>query len=57
MQGKSLFGMGLGKIKNLIQSKESKFNEELEKHTNLIFNELSRYTILLCNFSIQFEKA
>ena len=35
--------MGLGKIKNLMTSKESKFNEEILIHTNLIFNELSRY--------------
>ncbi len=49
--------MGLGKIRNFMQSKESKFNQELEKHTNLIFNELSRYMMLLCNFSVPFEKA
>jgi len=49
--------MGLGKIKNFMQSKESKFNQELEKHTNLIFNELSRYMMLLCNYSVPFEKA
>ena len=49
--------MGLDKIKNFMQSKESKFNQELEKHTNLIFNELSRYMMLLCNYSVPFEKA
>jgi len=40
---KNLFGLGFGKIKTLMQSKESKFNEEVFKHTNLIFNELSKY--------------
>ena len=49
--------MGLGKIKNLMTSKESKFNEEILIHTNLIFNELSRYVQFLCNFGVPFEKA
>jgi hypothetical protein len=40
-----------------MQSKESKFNEEVFKHTNLIFNELSRSVQLLSNFNVPFEKA
>jgi hypothetical protein len=42
-KSKKILGMGLGKIKNLITSKESKFNDEVLFHSNLIFNELSRY--------------
>ena len=56
-KSKKILGMGLGKIKNLMTSKESKFNEEILVHTNLIFNELSRYVQFLCNFGVPFEKA
>mmetsp|Transcript_26157 Transcript_26157/g.39948 ORF Transcript_26157/g.39948 Transcript_26157/m.39948 type:complete len:139 (+) Transcript_26157:1418-1834(+) len=40
-----------------MQSKEAKFNEEIVKHVNLIFNELSRYVQHFCNFNVPFEKA
>jgi hypothetical protein len=56
-KSKKILGMGLGKIKNFITSKESKFNEEVLVHSNLIFNELSRYVQFLCNFGVPFEKA
>ena len=56
-----MIGSVLGKIKTTVkttvQSKESKFNEEVKIHTNLIFNELSRYVQFLCNFNVSFEKA
>ena len=44
-------------VKTTVQSKESKFNEEIRVHTNLIFNELSRYVQFLCNFNVPFDKA
>jgi hypothetical protein len=55
--GKSLFGKTFGKIKKAIQSKEEKFSDEVTKHTNLIFNELSKYVQYLCNFGVKFEQA
>ena len=42
-KGKSLLGKTFGKIKKAMQSQESKFNDAIVQHTNLIFNELSRY--------------
>ena len=54
---KKLFGIGFGKIKTLMQSKEQKFNDEVFKHTNLIFNELSKFMQHLCNFNVPFDKA
>ena len=40
-----------------MQSKESKLIEEIKIHSNLIFNELSRYVQFLCNFNVPFDKA
>lgn len=57
MPNKNIFGKGFGKIKTMMQSKEQKFNEEVFKHQNLIFNELSRYVLLLCNFNVPFDDA
>ena len=44
-------------VRNLMKSKEQKFDEEVGKNSNLIFSELSRYTGLLCNFMVPFERA
>ena len=44
-------------VKNFMKSKETKFDEEVSKNANLIFSELSRYTSLLCNFMVPFERA
>ena len=43
------FGKLNGKLKGMMQSKESKFNEEAVKHSNLIFNELSKFVMHFCN--------
>ena len=40
-----------------MKSKEAKFDEEMQRHANLVFSELSRYCGLLCNFMVPFEKA
>ena len=37
------FGKLNGKVKGLMQSRESKFNEEVVKFQILIFNELSKF--------------
>ena len=52
-----IFNKGIGKLKNLVQSKESKFNDEIVKHSNLIFSELSRYMTFMCNFYVPYDKA
>ena len=44
-------------MKDMMQSKEQKFVDEITKHQNLIFNELSRYVLLLCNFNVRFDDA
>lgn len=53
----SLLTRGFGVVKNLMRSKESKFDEEVTRNSNLIFAELSRYCGLLCNFMVPFERA
>ena len=52
-----MFGKALKTIQNLAKSKETKFEEEVNKNSNLIFGELSRYVGLLCNFMVPFERA
>lgn len=52
-----VFKTGIGKLKGLMQSKESKFNEDVAKHQMLIFNELSKYIIHFCNMSLPFDQA
>ncbi len=52
-----VFKTGIGKLKGLMQSKESKFNEDAAKHQMLIFNELSKYIIHFCNMSLPFDQA
>ena len=52
-----ILNKGFGKIKTLMQSKESKLNDEIVRHSNLIFQELSRYVQYLCNFNVPFDKA
>lgn len=51
------FGKLNGKFKGLMQSKEQKFNEEAAKHSNLIFNELSRFVMHFCNMALPFDLA
>ena len=49
------FGKLNGKFKVLMQSKEQKFNEEATKHSNLIFNELSKFGMHFCNMALPFD--
>ena len=51
------FGKLNGKLKGMMQSKESKFNEEAVKHSNLIFNELSKFVMHFCNMAVPFDQA
>ena len=57
--GKGFLGKTFSKIKNevkkAVQSQDQKFSDEVLKHTNLIFNELSKYVQYLCNFGVKFE--
>ena len=40
-----------------MQSKESKFNEDAMKHSNIIFNELSRFVHHFCTMAVPFKEA
>jgi hypothetical protein len=40
-----------------MQSKEKKFKEDIAKHQNLIFNELSKFVVNFCNMAVPFEDA
>jgi hypothetical protein len=51
------FGKLNGKLKGLMQSKEQKFNEEAAKHSNLIFNELSKFVLHFCHMALPFDQA
>lgn len=51
------FGNLNGKFKGMMKSKEQKFNEEAAKHSNLIFNELSRFVVHFCNMNVPFSQA
>jgi len=51
------FGKLNGKFKVMMQSKEQKFNEEAAKHSNLIFNELSKFVMHFCNMALPFDQA
>ena len=51
------FGKLNGKIKGLMQTKEQKFNEEAAKHSNLIFNELSKFVLHFCHMALPFDQA
>ena len=53
----NLFNKGFAAVQSLMKSKETKFDEEVQRNANLIFAELSRYTGFLCNFMVPFEKA
>lgn len=55
--GATAFKKGFGKIKGLMQSKEQKFNEEVAKHSNMIFNELSKFVQHFCNMALPFSQA
>ena len=48
---------GFAKFKGFMQSKESKFNEEAARHSNIIFNELSRFVQHFCNMSVPIDSA
>lgn len=41
----------------MTKTKEQKFNEDAEKHSNLIFNELSKYVQHFCNMLLPYENA
>lgn len=51
------FGKLNGKMKGLMQSRESKFNEEVVKFETLIFNELSKFVQHFCTLMVPFEEA
>jgi len=59
--GGAVFKKGIGKlngkVKTLMQSKESKFNEEAVRFQSLIFNELSRFVHHFCNMMVPFDEA
>lgn len=38
-----------------MQTKEQKFNEEAAKHTNLIFDQLSKFVYHFCNMALPFD--
>jgi hypothetical protein len=46
-----------GKLKGFMQSKEQKFNDEAQKHQNIIFNELSKFVLHFCNMCLPFDLA
>lgn len=54
---KTGFGKLKGNIKGLMKSNEQKFNEEAAKHSNLIFNELSKFVLHFCNMALPFDQA
>ena len=41
----------------MMKSTEQKFNEEAAKHSNLIFNELSKFVMHFCNMALPFDQA
>jgi hypothetical protein len=53
--------MGFGKLKGkvgvMMQSKEQKFKDEIVRHHNLIFNELCKAVLHICNFALPFYQA
>ena len=56
-QESSMFKKGFKSLKNLMQTKEDKFKEELKQYGNMIFNELSRYVTHFINLNLPYEYA